>query len=651
MHRFYLRCPGRIVLLAAVWCGAAALADLMLPRTCAGQDTSRSSGWVVISVDEYKRLRALAYPTERDTSVPPVDATLTRVEYDLRVNGELATGQAAVTIDVIRDAWVRVPIPTGLYVREARLDGKPVSLVAGGEKEPGPLSVILPRAGRFTLALDVALPVTSNAGNEGITLPNAISGVTRAQVQLPRPGMDVRLGGGVLVEASESAAESRWLAYGSGNQPLTFTWRKKSDDRRNNQTLRLRGALTEVVGLGEDSTSVNAEVSVEILQGAAAEVRIVIPDKVEVNQVSGAMVADWEMKGNELAVTFLEPADQNARFVLTGETRSPRDGQIAIPILRLAGAERESGGVAVEVLGAGEIKDSKLQGLEAADASDLGELVSSRQSPSLLAFRFRSADANATRALTVNVARYTQQAVLMANVEEARYEVLMTDEGKTLVQGRFAVRNNQRNFLKVTLPAGAQLWSATLSGTAVRPGQAPDGGLLLPLEKARGGEDAPAFAVEILYVCPGKPWDEKGKVAVPLPKLDLPVSRTGMRLQHPPLFKVLGEPGSFHSEPFLEPSSPVLARRPESSVLQPPARPAPAAKGKETPTRIDALQALVDRFNTQTQAGRGAGILPIKISVPVVGPSIFLMSELTGENQAPTVELIYQRTSRKGGVR
>jgi hypothetical protein len=648
MIRLILWRPRRTSLLPAVGCAMAALVFLLLPCVSAAQDPSRSSGWVVIAVDEYKRLRALAFPTESDADVLPVDATLTRVDYDLRVNGELATGQASLTVDVIKDGWVRVPIPSGLYVREAKLDGRLVSLVSGGgEKGAGPLSVILPRPGRYVLALDVAVPVASNAGNESIALPNAMSGVTRALVQLARQGMDVKLSGGLLVEASESATDSRWLAYGSGNQPLTFVWRRKTDDQRNSQPLRMRGSLTELVGLGEDSISVNAEVNMDIIQGAAAEIRVVIPDKVDINQVSGAMVADWEMKGRELAVTFLEPVEQNARFVVTGETRGPRDGQIEIPILRLANAERETGGIAVEVLGAGEIKDRKLQGLESADASDLGELVSSRQSPSLLAFRFRSVDPKAARMLTVDVARYAQQAVLMANVEEARYEVLMTNEGKTLVQGRFAVRNNQRNFLKITLPENARLWSATLSGTAVRPGQAPDGGLLLPLEKARGGDEASGFAVEVLYVWTGKPWDEKGKVLVPLPKLDLPVSRTGLRLQYPPLFKILNEPGAFHAEFYVDPSSPALAKRPERAPLpsgKPLSQPAPG-------TAKDATQALVDRFKSEAQPGRVSGILPIKISFPVVGSAIFLMSELTGENQTPTVELSYQRTGKRGGTK
>src|SRR5207249_4696696 len=127
-----------------------------------------------------------------------------------------------------------------------------------------------------------------------LTLPSIASGVTRASVQLPRQGVDVRLSGGLLSEKSESGAESKWIAYGRGNEALTFAWRRKTEDHRATQPLRMRGSLTQLLGLGEDSTSINAEVSLEITQGAARVAKIQIPDKVTINQVLGAMVADWE---------------------------------------------------------------------------------------------------------------------------------------------------------------------------------------------------------------------------------------------------------------------------------------------------------------------------------------------------------------------
>jgi hypothetical protein len=628
------------------------------------QTASHAPGWVVITIGDYKTLHAKAYPPEREPEAPPVDATLTRVDYDLRIDGDLAAGRASLTVDILKDGWVRVPIPAGLLVREAKLDGKLVSLVPGVTgKGSNQLSALLSRPGRAVLLLDIALPVVSTAGEESISLPSTASGVTRASVRLPRQGVDIKLTGGLLAEKSEPGAESKWLAYARGNEPLTFSWKRKTEDHRSSQALRLRGSLTQLTGLGEDTTTIVAEVNIEVTQGAAREVRIALPEKVTINQVAGATVADWEMKDGQLAVTFLEPVEGNAKFIVSGETRSPRDGQVAIPLLRLLNTERDTGGVAVEVLGAGEINKFKTEGLENADATDLGEIVSSRQSTSLSAFRFRSGDAKTTRSLTVDVARYTSQAVLMANVAEARYNVLITNEGKLLVEARYAVRNNQRNFLKITLPPGATLWSAALAGNPVRPGQSPDGSVLLPLEKSHAGEESPEFAVEIVYISRGTTWNDKGQFKLALPALDLPISRTGLLVYHPPLFKVTPESGSFRLEAYQEPIARVLSPPPPGRIIAsmsagapaPPAPPPPPglavsaiADSKMEVPQVS-TQTLVDNFRLALQGGKAAGILPIKVTFAGLGPSLYLVSELTGENQSPSTDLNYQREKKAGG--
>jgi hypothetical protein len=359
--------------------------------------------------------------------------------------------------------------------------------------------------------------------------------------------------------------------------------------------------------------------------------------------------------------------EQRARFVIIGETHTLREGQIDIPLLRLFDAEHETGGVAVEVLGAGEIKDAKFEGLESADATDLGEMIASRQSQSLTAFRFRSAAAKITRSLNVDVARYTPQAVLMANVEEARYQVLISGEGKILVQARYAIRNNQRNFLKITLPTGATLWSASLAGRAVRPGQSPDGSLLLPLDKARSGEEAPEFAVEVVFLARGLAWNDKGQFKLALPALDLPVSKTGLLVYHPPLFRVTPETGAFHSQAYSNPTSAALnppvsggfvdggvggasvAMREMAAAPPPMPTPDQDAKDELKMKRQAATQVLLDKFRADSLAGKRAGILPIRVSFPAFGPSLYLVSELTGENQAPTANLTYQHEKKAGG--
>jgi len=602
------------------------------------QDPAHSPGWVVISVSEYHALRVRAFPAEREPEPPPVDATLTRVDYDLRVDSDFASGSAILTVDVLKNGWVRVPIPSGLFVREARLDGKPLSLASlSAAKDGGQLSALLSHPGRAVITLAIALPIVATAGEEKISLPATFSGVTR----------------------------------GKGGEPMVFSWRRKIEEHHNTLPLRMHGALTQFVGLGEDSTSVCANVALDVRQGAAKEARIELPENVTVNQVQGALIGDWEMKPGELLVTFLEPVEQSASFVITGEANLPRDGQVDIPLLRLKNVERETGGVGVDVLGAGEIKEDSVntQGLQRADGSDLGEPVASRQSPALLAFRTHASGAKSQRSLRLAVSRYTQQAVLMANVQEARYRVLLTKDGKSLVEARYALRNNQRSFVKITLPAGATLWSASLAGKPIRPGSGPDASLLLPLSKARSGADAPEFAVEIIYFAPAPAWTDKGRMNLTLPALDLPISRTGLQVFYPPQFRLTAETGSFASQDYANPLSPVLLTQSEepavdtvmtsSDTEKELRRVAQSATGaamdesaglaQNSAAGKQAAQSLVDKFHASGKGSRASGILPVRINLPAFGPSLFLVSELTGENHSPSVEISYQQDKKAGG--
>ncbi|MCA1559482.1 MAG: hypothetical protein LC753_11230 [Acidobacteria bacterium] len=113
------------------------------------QQPARPDGWVVIPVDEYRALRLKAFPPDRPPEPPPVDATVTRVEYDLRVNGDSAVGEARLIVDVLKDGWVAVEIPAGLLVRGARLDGRAIPLI----EAPSPhvlLSKAVARYSRWT---------------------------------------------------------------------------------------------------------------------------------------------------------------------------------------------------------------------------------------------------------------------------------------------------------------------------------------------------------------------------------------------------------------------------------------------------------------------------------------------------------------------
>jgi hypothetical protein len=193
----------------------------------------------------------------------------------------------------------------------------------------------------------------------------------------------------------------------------------------------------------------------------------------------------------------------------------------------------------------------------------------------------------------------------------------------------------------------------------------------LPLSKEHSGEENAEFAVEVIYFVSGAPWTDKGNLKIPLPALDLPISRTGLQLFYPPLFRLSAEPGSFHTETYTDPLSAALnfafAEPPvDSAIAPPPAAPAsvatPGAPGgvaqvgrnvydaadRKGDAGKQAAQTLVDKFHASERGSRASGILPVRVNFPAFGPSLFLVSQLTSENQSPSAGFTYQEKKAGG---
>ena len=163
---------GRSSLVRAI-AGAIVALAIAVPQSARAQEPTRVDGWVVLAIDDYRSLRARAFPAAPNPATPPVDATLTRVDYDLRVSGDTVTGEARLTVDVLKQGWVSIQVPAGLLVRGARLEGRPTALVHGT-----PPRVLMSRSGRSVLALDVVIPIDAASGLESMTLPPSPSAVS-----------------------------------------------------------------------------------------------------------------------------------------------------------------------------------------------------------------------------------------------------------------------------------------------------------------------------------------------------------------------------------------------------------------------------------------------------------------------------------------
>lgn len=581
-------------------------------------------GWVVLPVDEYRDLRSRA-----GQAPPPAvaaDAAFTRIDYALRVEGDVVVGRAALAIDVIGTGWAAVPLPAGLAVREARLDGQPLVMAPGP-----PPTVHLSRAGRAVLDLDVVFTPVASVGVDTITVPASTAAVTRVTLTVAGTAHVVTASGGVVAGRRAADDTTTWTVHGRAGTPLALSWARRRADPGANEPLRLRARLDAVAGLRETLLQVATTVDVEVLQGVARDLALAVPAGVTVTGVSGPLVDDWRVDGAWLRVTLLEPVAGSTACVVRFESRLPAGADVAVPMLRLPAADRETGRVSVDVGGEAEVVASSVTGLEALDGS------AGAVSPRARAFQFTPLPGTTDRRLALTIARYVPEAVPVATVDEARYRVLASATGSLLVEAQYLVRNNQRSGLTIALPPGARLWQATVGHRRLRPGAVDGTRVLLPLDAAPAGAEPAAVVVSLVYLDKQAAWVDGTAVRLRLPAIDLPVARTGVLLHHPPTVRLEVETaGAFRVTDDLGPfAQPMSAPRPAT-------RPA-AIDDTRSGAPADVV-ALVARLRRE-QAGRPLWPSDAGFEFPALGPAVFLRSELTADAEPPALTFVL-RSSR-----
>jgi len=70
---------------------------------------------------------------------------------------------------------------------------------------------------------------------------------------------------------------------------------------------------------------------------------------------------------------------------------------------------------------------------------------------------------------------------------------------------------------------------------------------------------------------------------------------------------------------------------------------------RKSETAKQSAQTLVDKFHASERGSRASGILPVRVNLPAFGPSLYLVSQLTSENQSASAEFSYQQDKKAGG--
>jgi Carboxypeptidase regulatory-like domain len=260
-----------------------------------------------------------------------------------------------------------------------------------------------------------------------------------------------------------------------------------------------------------------------------------LPAGFELTTASGNTLESSEVSGNTLTLRVHDPARRSHQFLIALE-RTNRETKVDAPLLEFNGAQRETGEVLVEGLGAMEMVATESGGLRRMDVREASAITRSLSHfPLQAAFRYNRRATDAPK-LQLEWRQFSDADVLSAVAERATVTTLTTVEGRSLTEISLRVRNHAKAFMKVDLPAGAQLLSAEIEDERVKPVLGPDGSRV-PLLRA-GLDSSEPYTVSFVYLSSGTRFGKSGAYDLGLAKLDIPVSFLTWELSLPDRLQV-----------------------------------------------------------------------------------------------------------------
>jgi hypothetical protein len=491
-------------------------------------------GTVTLSRADYDRLLDLSLRKPVPVETAPA-AALTRADIRVRVAGASARATMRVDGDVFRAGVARVPLIKGATLLEARMDNRPLPVVADANAHVA----LVQGPGPFSATLEVGTSLTFSPGRGAFVLPVPAAGSVTATIDVPGDQTDVHLSTGLIQR--RSSANGRTTVEATLQPGIaTEVWWSMHDSAPSPgaaRDVRLLSDVKSIVTIGDADVRLLSLVNATVVQGDPSEIALTIPPGYEVVSVSGASLERTETQAGTVTLFVSDRALRRHQFLVSLE-RPHAIGSFTLetgfPTLRAA--QRETGEVAVEGLGTLEVTSADVPALRRMDVREVDPSLAAAARQALLsAYRYQRT-AELPPSLALNVRRFADAEVLAAVAERAVATTLVTKEGRALTEVTMWIRNRAQPFMKVSLPAGAAMLSVEVAGEPAKPVEGRDGSRV-PLLRPGFRPDG-AYLVSFVYIHAGTPFLKKGDMQMTLPRMDVPVNVVEWELFVPDAFKV-----------------------------------------------------------------------------------------------------------------
>jgi hypothetical protein len=278
---------------------------------------------IFMPYDDFQRLWRAAQATPAGVEEAPVPYLISTARFKGKVGAELASLQMELTVDVLEDGWVEVPVALGeVAVTKTAFTESPAGDTPLLRVVDGQYKLLVHGKGRRVLQVDFVRQLITQPGLNVLTYAMPPAAITTLELLIPEENMkvdvepalaattsqvDMPAGAEPASKPAEGAAASKpagpkkatqLQAFLGAAQRVKLSWKPRTQAAEELEPVVIADQLQHI-DVAEAVISTDVQLNYDIRRRGVDTFTIQLPGDFRIIAVEGANIARWDVAGGE----------------------------------------------------------------------------------------------------------------------------------------------------------------------------------------------------------------------------------------------------------------------------------------------------------------------------------------------------------------
>ena len=399
---------------------------------------------VFLPYKEFQKLWRAAQGRPAGVSEAPFEYLISAARFKGKVKEELATLRLELTIDILAEGWIQVPVGLGgVAVSEATLlEAKNTNIVPLLRVVNGEYIFVTKGKGRYVLALDFVRQLETKPGLAVLNYRIPSAAITTLELLIPEENLKVDVEPMLAATTSQvkvdDTSATRLQAFLGSAEQVRLSWKPTTEAAPELEPVIICEQFQHI-NVAEALISYEVKLDYSIHRGGVDSFTIQLPGEFRVTGVDGANIARWDVIertkivggaadkpdkqiGQTLNVKLFSLAKDKYTLTVKME-RFLQEEQAQVPLVPITTGEvlRRSGLIGITYSPRRLVHLKDVKNLARVDTGQLPKHLQNQ--PGVTAYRFITSDYSGTIAIETTSPRITVKQHWMLGVDSDRLEL------------------------------------------------------------------------------------------------------------------------------------------------------------------------------------------------------------------------------------